>query len=109
MCRAHFEFEIGHSFVTYDSHPITVPRGEVDYKQLESERLHQGKFVLVFPKGERATARMCCGRTRQRGRYYQLRFTDTNRRLPAYIQEGQRAHVLLARISGENHAILEEV
>ena len=33
----------------------------MDYKALEAERLHQGEFVVIFPKGERLTAKMCDG------------------------------------------------
>ena len=63
--------------------------------------------MVIFPKGERLTAKMCDG-VSSYGRYYQLRFTGANRDVPNYLRPGNRAHVILARLHGRNHAILEE-
>jgi hypothetical protein len=108
VSSVHFEFVINHSFLAYDWHPITVPRGAVDYMRLEAERLHEGEFILVFPRGERATAKMISD-VAGYGRYYQLKLTGRNRAIPSYVRAGSHVYVFLACMGGKNHAILEEV
>jgi len=61
MSALHFRFRVNQSFLGYPGHPITIPKTEVDYKRLESELLHQGEFIVIFPKGERLTAKMYHG------------------------------------------------
>jgi hypothetical protein len=78
MSGFHFKFKVNQSFLRYPGHPITIPRGEVDYKLLESELLHQGEFVVIFPRGERLTAKMGHGDAGY-GPYYQLQFRGENR------------------------------
>lgn len=105
MYALSFLFAINQSFLSHPGHPITVPRGQVDYKLLEAERLNEGPFTVIFPKGERVTAKMHDG-VSSWGRYYQLRFIGLNRGVPNYVRE--QVHVLLARMGGENYAIIEE-
>lgn len=108
MSGLHFKFEVNQSFLGYPGHPITVPRGEVDYKLLESELLHQGEFVVIFPRGERLTAKMGHGDAGY-GPYYQLQFRGENRVVPRYIESGTELFVVLVRMRRKNFAILEQV
>lgn len=108
MSGLHFRFRINKSFLGYSSHPITVPRGDVNYERLRDENLHQGDFAVVFPQGERATARMYPGNSSW-GPYHQLRFRGEHRDIPKYVKDGNDIFVVLARMRHENYAILEEV
>ena len=108
MAALHFKFEINQSFLGYPGHPITVPRGEVDYKRLESEQLHQGEFTVIFPRGERLTAKMVHGDAGY-GPFYQLKITGEDRNVPRYVDAGRSVFVLLVRMNGQNYAILEQV
>jgi hypothetical protein len=106
MTNLSFAFDIKASFRGYPSHPITVPRGEIDYKHLESERLHEGDFILILPRGERFVARMAHGHAGY-GPYYQLKFVGDDRRLPEYLGKGTRVYVFLVRMRDSNYAIIE--
>jgi len=108
MASLYFLFDINPSFRDYSGHPITVPRGEVDYKRLESERLHQGEFTVIFPKGERLAARMAHGYAGY-GPFYQLKFVGDDRHVPQYLEKGARVYVLLVRLHDKNYAIIEAV
>lgn len=108
MLGLHFRFTINPSFLGYRSHPITVPRGDVNYKRLRDENLHEGDFTVVFPHGERAVAIMYFG-TSSRGPYHQLRFRGEHREIPKYVKGGDDFFVVLARMRHKNYAILEEV
>ena len=108
MAALHFRFEVNQSFLGYPGHPITIPKGEVDYERLESEQLNQGEFIVVFPKGERLTARMYHGDAGY-GPYYQLKFTGDDRTVPRYLEVRNQIYVLLARMDARNYAILEQV
>jgi hypothetical protein len=105
MPSLHFEFMISYSFLRDTEHRISIPPGEVDYKLLEAERLHEGQFILVFPRGERTAARMLNGNGAY-GPSYQLRLTGDNRNVPSYLHEGAHVYVLLAKMGDKNHAIL---
>lgn len=108
MAAFYFRFEINQSFLGYPGHPITIPKGEVDYKRLQSEQLHQGEFIVVFPRGERLTAKMYHGDAGY-GPYYQLKLTGDDRNVPRYIEAGKGIYVLLVRMDAKNYAILEQV
>ena len=47
-----FRFKINDSFINYYTHPITVPKSQVDYNQLVRENLDSGDLNIIFPKGE---------------------------------------------------------
>ncbi len=108
MSGLHFKFEVGRAFLDYPGHPITVPKGEVDYKQLESDLLHQGEFIVIFPRGERLTAKMYHGDAGY-GPYYQLQFRGESRDVPSYIEAGTELFIVLVRMRRKNYAILEQV
>lgn len=108
MSTLHFRFRANQSFLGYPGHPITVPSTEVNYKLLESELLHQGEFTVIFPRGERLTAKMYHG-VAGYGPYYQLQFRGADRAIPRYIEVGSDLFVVLARMRRKNYAILEQV
>lgn len=108
MSALNFPFTINQSFLGYPGHPITVPRSEVNYERLKDEQLHLGVFVVVYPRGERATAIMYRG-VSSRGLYYQLRFRGKHRGVPDYVKAGNDFFVVLTRLHNENYAILEQV
>ena len=108
MSSLNFRFRINQSFLAYPGHPITVPKSEVDYDRLKIELLHQGEFVVIFPKGERTIAKMYFGDAGY-GPYYQLRFRGENRDVPRYIKVGDDYFVVLVRMRRKNYAILEQV
>ena len=37
-----FRFNVNNSFMVYPTHPITVPKGQVDYGSLKKDGLDQG-------------------------------------------------------------------
>ena len=108
MPSLHFHFEVNQSFLGYPGHPITVPKREVDYNQLESELLHQGEFTVIFPRDERLTAKMYHGIAGY-GSYYQLVFRGEKRVIPRYIEAGSSLFVVIVRVHRKNYAILEEI
>jgi hypothetical protein len=67
-----FRFTINESFKTASTHPITVPKNQVDYTELSKLGLDKGKFTITFPKGERINGHMYSG-VAGYGPYYQKR------------------------------------
>lgn len=108
MGTLHFRFKVNQSFLGYPAHQITMPKGDMDYALLESELLHQGEFAVIFPRGERADAKMYHGDAGY-WPYYQLRFRGEKREVPRYIKVGSELFVVLIRMRRKNYAILEEV
>ena len=104
-----FPFEINSSFLKYPTHPITVPKSIVDYDHLKAEMLHQGEFVVIFPKGERITAKMYFNAYPSGYRpYYQLRLRGGKRAVPNYVKIGDKFFVALVRMGRKSYAIVEQ-
>jgi hypothetical protein len=101
-----FQFEVNESFLTASNHPITVPRSQLDYRQLEAAGLDQESYTITYPRGERFTARMYAGEAGY-GEYYQLFVRAEQGAVPTYLRQGDQLLVLLARIGDRNYAILE--
>ena len=100
-----FQFTINNSFKTYTTHPITVPKNQVDYTCLEKELLHKGDLTIVFPKGERVRGHMYHGKAGY-GPYYQIRmYTEDS--VPAYLKEGDKVLVVPVRDESKIYVILE--
>lgn len=108
MSGIDFTFKINSSFIKHPAHQITIPRGQVSYKQLEANKLYGDNFFVVFPHGERSIAKMHQG-VAGYGIYFQLQFTGANRTVPCYVEIGQHIHVLLTRLDGIKYAILHQV
>ena len=99
-----FPFVARGSFLGRRSHPITIPRGVVSYRALESSGLHEGSYTLICPKGEKLPASIHFGIAGY-GPYYQLRANES--KFPDYFKHGDRLLVLLARNSQSNYVVLE--
>ena len=100
-----FRFTINESFKTGSTHPITVPKSQVDYSVLSESGLGKGEFTIIFPKGERAHGHMYSG-VAGYGPYFQLRF-HSGESLPRYITEGGKVMVLLYKDSASKFASIE--
>jgi len=100
-----FRFTLNDSFKTYSTHPITVPKGRVDYGVLRKEELDRGDLTIVFPRGERVRGHMYHGRAGY-GPYYQVR-TYTDQLIPAYLKDRDKVLVILLKDGSEKYAILE--
>jgi hypothetical protein len=99
-----FRFVINSSFVTEKSHPLTIPRGRVSYRDLEAEGLHSRPYTLICPHGERLAGRMHSGMAGF-GPYYQLRTEP--QRIPDYLRVGDEMFVLLYSDEERNYAAFE--
>ena len=100
-----FRFNINRSFLKYSTHPITVPRGRVDYDDLVHEQLDKGDFVFVLPNGERLGAHMYLGQAGF-GQYYQLR-TYPDQTVPGYLSVGNKVLVIVVKDGRKRYAIME--
>jgi hypothetical protein len=66
-----FDFTVNPSFVSYGSHPITVPKSQVNYERLEQE--HMGHEITVIePSGSRMAGWLSRG-VAGYGEYNQIR------------------------------------
>jgi len=101
-----FRFTVNDSFLSVSTHPITVPRSQVNYKTLESAQLDRRSYTIIYPKGERLPGRIYSGEAGY-GPYYQLTVHANPGHVPRYLKQSDKLFVLLARISGKNYAILE--
>lgn len=101
-----FHFRVNDSFLSYQNHPLTVPRSEVDYAAVASEGIDQGVLTVIFPHGERREARLYGGEAGY-GDYYQIRFQGADRQIPSYLELNTDLIVILMRFRGCNYAIME--
>lgn len=70
-----FRFKVNRSFLEWPSHPITVPRSQVDYQSLERELGHTDSLEIITPEGERLRGTLHYG-VAGYGPYYQIRIPD---------------------------------
>lgn len=101
-----FAFTANRSFIEKSTHPITIPRGQIDYETLMSLGLDGPDYSVICPKGERLGGRMYSGEAGF-GHYYQLTVNTKGARLPGYLESGDELLVVLERVSGKNLAKLE--
>jgi hypothetical protein len=66
-----FAFTINRSFLHYSSHPITIPRTQVDYSTLDKENL-LGAVTIILPSGRTVRGQVYSG-TAGFGPYHQIR------------------------------------
>lgn len=100
-----FRFKINDSFKTNSGHPITVPKSQVDYSVLPDQGLDKGKFTMIFPRGERVSAKMYSA-VAGYGPYYQLRL-ESGETLPKYFNIGDKVIVLLFKDGVSKYATIE--
>lgn len=102
-----FNFWVRKSFLQRGTHPITVPRSQVIYREMRESNLHQGPLTVIYPHGEKLQAHMYGGATKQRGNYYQIRHFPCSGKFPSYLKASQRLLIILLSIQEKPHAILE--
>ena len=102
-----FQFWINKSFLEYPSHPITIPKSQIDYDKLREFHLDSGNYTILFPRGEKVNGFMYHGIAGY-GQYYQLRF-NRDQILPQYIYNGGKLLVVLLCRSSLRYAILESI
>jgi len=100
-----FRFTINNSFLKYSTHPITVPKTQVQYKLIENEGFSRGDLTIIFPKGERIKGHMYYGMAGY-GPYYQIR-SYTDQHLPKYLSRGDKVVVLLYKDGNNRYSIIE--
>ena len=100
-----FRFNMNSSFNDYSTHPITVPKGQVDYSLLKKEGLDGGDLTIVFPRGERVRGHIYSGRAGY-GPYYQIR-TYTDQVIPPYLKDCDNLLVILVKDGATKYAVLE--
>jgi hypothetical protein len=100
-----FAFEVGHSFRDYPRHPITIPRGQVDYSQLEQEKLF-GPIVIVAPSGERVPGKIYSS-IAGFGKYHQICAVRADSDPLSGLVVGSQLRVEVARENNEVTATLQ--
>ena len=75
-----FRFTVNRSFLGYPSHPITIPRSQVDYDLVSVTE----RAAIVYPRGEKLHGRIYHS-TAKRGPYYQI-VHAVDSRIPKYLR-----------------------
>jgi predicted HNH restriction endonuclease len=70
-----FKFKINESFLNYSSHPITIPKSQIDYSILNKEQQKFDKVKINLLTEEKTNGYIYFG-TAGYGDYYQIRFRD---------------------------------
>ncbi len=100
-----FRFFINNSFLKYSSHPITIPKSQVNYKNLIADNLDIGDFILLLPKGEILKGHIYRGISGY-GEYYQIRIYP-DQQFPSYLLLNDQLIVILFRYNRKSYCILE--
>ena len=101
-----FRFSVTRSFLDETTHPITIPKSQVDYKTVDSSNLDRKSIIVIFPRGERIEGHLYSG-TAGYGPYFQLRLYGGNLRLPSYLKLNDKLIVALFRFGMKSYATLE--
>lgn len=94
-----FQFSVNKSFLSGGSHPITVPRSQVDYAALEREGL-VGEATVVAPTGTRMRGRVYSG-TAGFGPYYQVKVDNASAEPIRRLRLGEQLLVQIQKVDGE--------
>lgn len=89
-----FEFRINDSFLSYPGHPVTVPRSQVDYGEVE-KLLSNGDEVWVHLPHVGAYKGLIYHGRAGYGPYYQIRLLEAVPIILTGLETGQRVEVLL--------------
>ncbi len=89
-----FKFRINHSFLLYSSHPVTVPRSQVNYRDVE-ELLCSTREAWVSLPGIGAYRGIVYFNHAGYGPYYQIRFTETVPLVSSGLEPGEMVQVLM--------------
>lgn len=101
-----FEFAVNHSFLEGAGHPITIPKSQLPYQQLEAAGLDHKHVTAIFPRDERFAAEICHDDVTY-GDHYQLRFSDSKRDLPSYLKLDDHLVVMLVKTAMQSYAVIE--
>lgn len=96
-----FYFTVNHSFISWPIHPITVPRGQVEYAHLKAEGLHGGVLTVLCPDGSSLSGNMYSA-VAGFGPYYQIRMAIPPTHPILELPVGYRLSVQLERTKGTN-------
>ena len=97
-----FYFTVNKPFVKYANHPITVPRTQVDYADLENKGLDRRELKIQYEHGEWMPGYMHSGSSGY-GPFYQLRHSPPYKQLPT-LKKGDQVLVKLRQ--GEGHTLV---
>ena len=100
-----FHFRVNDSFLRYPAHPITIPRGQVDYRELRAEGLDGGSLAVVLPHGEKLAAQIYFGKAGY-GFYYQIR-AYSGQSIPKYLSVGIDLLMKLLREGKKSYGYFE--
>jgi hypothetical protein len=101
-----FRFAVTQSFLNVTTHPITIPRSQVDYKTVEASNFDRKNITVILPRGERINGHLYSGSAGY-GPYFQIRLHGENRKLPTYFKIDDKLIVLLFRVGARSYATLE--
>lgn len=67
-----FRFKVGNAFLNYLHRPITIPKSQVSYNDIEAQQLHSDNIRVICPNGERMAGCIIYS-TAGYGPYYQIK------------------------------------
>jgi hypothetical protein len=88
-------------------HPITIPRSQVDYKNLESENLAVEDLKIICPNGQAMSGRMCHG-VAGYGPYYQIKINGPGNDNLCRLNHGQRLIIEIEKVGKEVQVRINE-
>jgi hypothetical protein len=94
-----FKFRVNHSFLAYPAHPITVPRSQVDYDQVQNVLSAQDEAWVHLPNIGAYRGLMYHGRAGY-GPYYQVRLLEPVRMVLTGLDVGELVEVLIFQAEG---------
>ena len=100
-----FRFKINDSFLNYSTHPITVPKSQVDYNKLVRENLDRGDLNIIFPKGEILKGHVYYGVSGY-GEYYQIRIYP-RQNISDYLLKNKPLIILLFKYRFYFYSVIE--
>ena len=87
-----FTFTINRSFKTQSTHPIAVPKSQVEYKKLTCKGLDSGELTIRFQHGETAKGYMYAG-VAGLGPHYQIRI-HSDEKVPNFCKKEAKCRQL---------------
>ena len=91
-----FRFKVGNSFLGYMSRPITIPKSQVNYKDIEAEQLHSDNVRIICPNGELMSGSIIYAKAGY-GPYYQIKVEGKDNDPLSRLDYGQILNVQVER------------
>lgn len=92
-----FRFKVGNAFLNYLHRPITIPKSQVSYKDIEAEQLHSDNVRVICPNGERMAGGIIYA-TAGYGPYYQIKIEGKENDPLTRLKIGEVLNVVIERI-----------